>query len=255
MKNKIDFYDKNSIEILVASGSHTFPLHSHSCFCFGIVEDGTVRFTVRGHSRELTAGMADSIPPETGVKIETSSSYRYITICIKGSQKERLNSFNYSDYFMTFPTSEPVRRICSEYMADSSASADDTLISSITELMRPVISGTSSPSEKRSSVVSDARRYIIEHAGSAFSLNELAAFVHVSKYYLVKLFKKEMGVTPHQYYVQAKIRIVKDSITEAENSSDLAQDLGFNDQSHMCNLFKKEMGISPVEYKKSIRPK
>ena len=254
MKNKIDFYDKNSIEILIASSNHTFPLHSHSCFCFGIVEDGSVRFTVCGRSKNLTAGMAFIIPSETGVKIEASSPYRYITICVKGSLKDQLNKYNYTDYFITFPSCAAVREMCSTYMADSSSDAAKILVSAIIDLIQPAVSDAFRSSDRFSAVVADARRYIITHSQESFSLTELAGKVHVSKYYLVKLFKKEMGVTPHQYYVQAKIRAVKDSISEAARTSDLAQDLGFNDQSHMCNLFKKEMGISPMEYKKSIKP-
>ena len=60
MKNVIDFYEKNSIEILFANSEHNFPLHSHECFCFGIVEEGEVTFTIDGKQTVLSTGISCS---------------------------------------------------------------------------------------------------------------------------------------------------------------------------------------------------
>ena len=98
-----------------------------------------------------------------------------------------------------------------------------------------------------------ASQYIRKYAHEKFSLDTLADAIHVSKYYLVKLFKKEMGVTPNQYYIQIRMYLVKKEIIKYRKEVDLAMELNFNDQSHLCNLFKKQMGISLLDYKKSFR--
>jgi AraC-like DNA-binding protein len=69
----------------------------------------------------------------------------------------------------------------------------------------------------------------------------------------VKVFKKEMGVTPNQYYIQVKMHLIKKEIMEYQKAVDLAMEYNFNDQSHLCNLFKKQMGISLLDYKKSFQ--
>jgi AraC-like DNA-binding protein len=62
-----------------------------------------------------------------------------------------------------------------------------------------------------------------------------------------------MGVTPNQYYIQAKMYLVKREIMDYRKEIDLALDLNFSDQSHLCNFFKKQMGISLQDYKKSFQ--
>lgn len=252
MKNMINFYEKNSIEILFANSNHNFPLHSHESFCFGIIEEGEVDFTINGKSRLLYPGNAYIIPSNVGVIIQAEKRYRYITICIKNDWKEQFKYLEFNDYFLTFPSSEVIHKMCVNYITKGSA---EKLVRSLTNLMKPVIADkTEHHKEKiKIGIVEEARRYIRRNAHEKFCLDTLADAIHVSKYYLVKIFKKEMGVTPNQYYIQAKMYLVKKGIIEYRKEVDLAMELNFNDQSHLCNLFKKQMGISLQDYKKNFQ--
>lgn len=250
MKNEIDFFEKNSIEILFARSNHSFPLHSHECFCFGIVEEGEVTFTINGMQKTLCPGMAYIIPSNIGVIIQAEKQYRYITICIKSKWKERLKHLEFHNYFLTFSSSEEVRRLCADYIRNGSA---EDFISSVTNLIKPLVEAKAYKDPERNELVESAINYIRNHAYEKFSLDALADTIHVSKYYLVRLFKKEMGVTPNQYYIQVKMYFIKKGIMNYPKEIDLAMDLDFNDQSHLCNLFKKQMGISLQDYKKSFQ--
>lgn len=252
MKNKINFYEKNSIEILFAQSGHNFPLHSHECFCFGIVEEGEVTFTIHGKQKMLYPGMAYIIPSDVGVVIQAKNKYRYITICMKNEWKEQLKHLEFNDYFLTFSSSDNVHKLCEDYIKNGST---EKFVRSITNLMQPLIACSEEQCKEKvkSEIVEAASRHIRKHAHEKFSLDTLADTIHVSKYYLVKLFKKEMGVTPNQYYIQVKMYLVKKDIIEYSKEVDLAMDLNFNDQSHLCNLFKKQMGISLQDYKKSFQ--
>lgn len=252
MKNKIVFYEKDSIEILFAHSDHNFPLHSHECFCFGIVEEGSVTFTIHGIRKILQPGMAYLIPSNIGVMIQAEEPYRYITICMKNKWKEQLKCFEFNDYFLTNLSSKAVHKLCADYIQNGSS---EQFIKSITNLMQPVIANNTKQYKEKamSGIVDAAGKYIREHAHEKFNLDVLADTIHVSKYYLVKLFKKEMGVTPNQYYIQAKMYLAKKSIIDYTKEVDLAMELNFNDQSHLCNLFKRQMGISLQDYKKSFQ--
>jgi AraC-like DNA-binding protein len=251
MKNRIDFFEKNSIEILFAQSEHNFPLHSHESFCFGIVEEGEVTFTINGRKRVLYPGMAYIIPSNIGVIIQAKKQYRYLTICIKDEWKERLNNLKFDDYFLTFKSSDMVHKLCMNYIQNGSPAI---FISKIMNLMQPVIVNEEHYQESsKSEIVEAASSYIRQNANEKFSLDCLADAIHVSKYYLVKVFKKEMGVTPNQYYIQVKMHLIKKEIMEYQKAVDLAMEYNFNDQSHLCNLFKKQMGISLLDYKKSFQ--
>lgn len=69
MKNFITMIEKDSIEILKAESNHSFPLHSHECFCFGIVHQGRVIFEIGNDKKELSKGMCYIIPSNVGVII------------------------------------------------------------------------------------------------------------------------------------------------------------------------------------------
>ena len=252
MKNQIDFYEKDSIEILFASSDHTFPLHSHACFCFGIVEEGCVTFSINGNQKLLGPGMAYIIPSNTGVAIQAEGNYHYITVCIKNKWKERLKHLEFSNYFLPFLSSSEIHKMCMDYIKSGSAEA---FVQSIVSLMQPVMLKDLAKCDRKetSGVVEVAGQYIDRHAQEKFSLDALAEAVHISKYYLVRLFKEEMGVTPNQYYNQAKLRMAKEKIMSTKKEVDVAMELNFNDQSHLCNLFKRQMGISLQNYKKSFK--
>jgi len=251
MKNKIDFYEKNSIEILFAQSEHNFPLHSHESFCFGIVEEGEVTFTIDGRKRVLYPGMAYIIPSNIGVIIQAKKRYRYLTICIKNEWKEQLNYLKFNDFFLTFQSSATVHKLCMNYIQNGSP---DEFIKTIIQMMQPVIDNVKSLGENtRSEIVEAASSYIRKNASEKFNLDALANAIHVSKYYLVKVFKKEMGVTPNQYYIQVKMHLIKKEIVDYQKAVDLALEYNFKDQSHLCNLFKKQMGISLLDYRKSFQ--
>jgi AraC-like DNA-binding protein len=64
-----------------------------------------------------------------------------------------------------------------------------------------------------------------------------------------------MGVTPNQYHIQAKMRILKANLDDIESQTSLAQNLNLADQSHLCKQFKKLMGVSIKNYKKNLTRK
>jgi AraC-like DNA-binding protein len=196
--------------------------------------------------------MAYIIPSHVGVSIRAEGRYGYITICIKNKWKERLKHLEFRDYFLTFPSSKEIHKLCTDYIKNGSAEA---FVKSIIALMQPIVANCAEKYERKaiSNITDAACAYIRRHAQEKFSLDMLADAIHVSKFYLIKLFKKEMGVTPNQYYIQAKMHFVKDKIMGQQKEVDVAMELNFNDQSHLCNLFKRQMGISLQDYKKSFK--
>ena len=91
--------------------------------------------------------------------------------------------------------------------------------------------------------------YIKKNSTQKFDLDKLAKSFYLSKFHLIRIFKKEMGVTPNQYHIQAKIRLIKAEMFNVQSETDLAMNLNLYDQSHLCKLFKRQMGISIKDYR------
>lgn len=82
--------------------------------------------------------------------------------------------------------------------------------------------------------------------------DSLLTNLYCTKSHIIRLFKKEYGVTPYNYLLQRKLTQAKMLL---ENSAmpirDIALTLGFRDSHYFSNFFKKEVGTSPLKYRKN----
>ncbi len=89
---------------------------------------------------------------------------------------------------------------------------------------------------------------ITSHPEQELPIETLAADIFVSKYYLIRKFKSSIGMTPHQFCIQNRIRKSQGLLDEEKTVSRIAAEMGFYDQSHFDKAFQKIVGISPSEY-------
>jgi AraC-like DNA-binding protein len=85
------------------------------------------------------------------------------------------------------------------------------------------------------------------------SLAELAALSGVSRFQLLRGFAREVGVTPHAYLVQRRVRLVRRLLAEGQTPAEAAQRAGFADQSHMTRAFVRQLGVTPGRYRAALR--
>jgi len=99
----------------------------------------------------------------------------------------------------------------------------------------------------------EAIRRIIEHLGRTThdfpDLSALAKQTGLSRFHFIRVFKTETGMTPARYVEQCRIKQAKSLIETAEISlADIADRLGFSDQSHLTRRFKAIVGKTPAAY-------
>ena len=95
--------------------------------------------------------------------------------------------------------------------------------------------------------------YIQSHLHQDLTLLELSAIAQISPYHFLRLFKKSLGVTPHQYILQRRIDRAKELLQFTDRSiSDIAIQVGFCDQSHLTRWFKRSLGITPKQFRARI---
>ncbi len=251
MKNEINIYEQGQIELLFAHSGHSFPLHSHESWCIGMVREGEVTFKIHNQESTLKKGMMYIIPSNTGVVITCSKAYKYVVVCIKGTLIQQVKNIELREYFVKLSDEDIFLKPCLDFMWNGD---EEKLVQDLLSIL-PSYTRIDDVESKRSKVVEDAIDYIKNLENDKFSLDNIALSVNVSKYHLVRVFKKEVGVTPNQYYIQNKLRIVKKEILTQQSESVIASDLNYADQSHLCRQFKQMMGISLQEYKRNIKKK
>lgn len=250
MKNTINFYEKGSIEILYGQSSHCFPLHSHESFCVGVITKGEALFNINNNKCLLKESMVFIVPSNNGISISADSEYNYITICFKNELKRQVENTKFNKYFIEMNSVYEILLLCDIYKRNNE---ENEFLNSILKLISSAIdSNPVLEIEKSNEIALLISEYIKKNAAEKFELDKLAKKFYLSKYHLIRIFKKEMGVTPNQYYIQAKMRIIKAEIFNVQSETDLAVNLNLSDQSHLCKIFKKQMGISINDYKKNL---
>jgi AraC-like DNA-binding protein len=101
--------------------------------------------------------------------------------------------------------------------------------------------------------VQQARAYIDEYYAESVSLNTLAQHVSFSPYYLLRVFRAEVGMPPYAYLESVRIRHTQRLIKAGRPLVEVAAEVGFSSQSHMTRQFKKIIGVTPGQYAQHIR--
>lgn len=90
--------------------------------------------------------------------------------------------------------------------------------------------------------------YIEENLTKELSLQKLADEINLSKYQLIRGFRREEGTTPWKFLMQKRIDNVKDLLEKGIPPGQAAVESGFYDQSHMNKAFREATGQTPKEY-------
>ncbi|WP_303572028.1 MULTISPECIES: AraC family transcriptional regulator [Poseidonibacter] len=91
--------------------------------------------------------------------------------------------------------------------------------------------------------------YLDENYKQNISLDELSNKFELNPFYIIRLFKSQMNLTPHSYILNVKINKAKEYLKSGYSIVDTALECGFFDQSHFHKNFLKIVATTPNEYK------
>ncbi|WP_290703060.1 GlxA family transcriptional regulator [Amphritea sp.] len=97
-----------------------------------------------------------------------------------------------------------------------------------------------------------ALRHLLELMRSNFEeplhLDELAAFVSMSRRQIERMFQTYLDSTPCRYYLELRITYARRLLQQSNDSIiNISVACGFLSTSHFCHCFKKFFGVSPSE--------
>ncbi|QIB69342.1 AraC family transcriptional regulator [Aminipila butyrica] len=90
--------------------------------------------------------------------------------------------------------------------------------------------------------------FLEKHYMENITLDELGELTGLSKYYLLRSFTKQKGISPYSYLETIRIDKAKKMLERGILPIDVALQTGFADQSHFSNFFKKFIGLTPKQY-------
>lgn len=164
---------------------------------------------------------------------------------------------------MRFAFSDPLgaalaRQILSELYKPPSDGRDAYIAALIDALKAHMMRGPSSagPAEFPTSAFSSYRIHnvlnaIAKNPEAEHSLEELSALAGLTPSHFCRVFKRAVGLSPHQYLLKARLERSQQLLMQSEVSIGVvAEMLGFTSQSHFNRAFRKLFGQAPTAYRK-----
>jgi len=97
--------------------------------------------------------------------------------------------------------------------------------------------------------VEKVKEAIRAQPGSDVSLDALSALTGLSKFHLLRVFKREVGVTPHLYQTCLRVHLAKVELGRGHDLAQVALGLGFADQAHFTRVFKRYTQVTPGRFR------
>lgn len=94
------------------------------------------------------------------------------------------------------------------------------------------------------------RDYINTHYATDLNLKELSETQCISKFHLLRLFKKYYGQTPRQYLIDQRIKASKKHLVKGMLVTQTCFAVGFESPGSFSALFKSKVGKSPSLFQK-----
>jgi AraC family transcriptional regulator len=95
------------------------------------------------------------------------------------------------------------------------------------------------------------RAFIDKNLNRTIHIKDLSAVARRSRAHFARSFKHSFGESPHAYVMRRRLeRACHLMITTSESLSQIALNVGFSDQSHLCKRFKQAIGQSPSNWRR-----
>ena len=107
---------------------------------------------------------------------------------------------------------------------------------------------------KYEDVINNVKLYIDNHLDGDTSLYALSTHVHLCQEHLLRVFKKQEGVTVLQYINDLKLAKAKQMLSETDMQiKEIATKLGFTSSGYFGRFFKSKLGVTPNVYRDQKR--
>ena len=96
-------------------------------------------------------------------------------------------------------------------------------------------------------------RRMREDYADADGIGDIAAETGVSRYALIRAFKRTFGLSPEDVRRQLRVERARVLLAGSAPLVDIAAAAGFSDQSHMTRELRRLLGISPAAYRRALQ--
>ncbi|MES1022000.1 AraC family transcriptional regulator [Gloeocapsa sp. BRSZ] len=242
--------------------THSFSRHAHDTFAIGVIEQGAEAFSYQGEKHVAPTGSVVVINPgevHTGsaASLDIGWTYRMLYPDVKLLQQATSDAQQTSNPYFPIAVIQDcqlARWILQLHHtlenATSALEKDSCVLWTFAQLVtryagkRPIWSSVS----QEPHAVQRVREYLEAQYAENISLDAIARVANLSPFYLIRTFRKCTGLPPYEYLTQIRIARAKILLAQGCAISQVANNTGFADQSHLTRHFKRVIGVTPGQY-------
>jgi len=236
------YHAQTGIELIFCKNSTiSYPLHNHvSVLTIGIILDGSVVLTTNKETRVYKQNETFAVFPYVPHSISAHNSYTLLSLCI---DKNAINDVEVASI---------QKRIGLLLMQSlNMGNINQYQILQLLNCLDEIADFSNWHLKDHNPYIHGLKGQLELYPECKLSVEEMAQNAFLSKYHFIRSFKAEVGLTPHQFQIQNRIRKAQRLIHEADTITEVALTTGFCDQSHFIKQFEKYVGLPPLTYKSS----
>lgn len=227
--------------------NYAYPRHSHDHYVISLIERGVQSFTLKGTKYINPPSGLILINPDVVHTGEAATKMGFQMRCIYPTIEHmemaglELNGRYAIPYFKEVRIDDPLVMHSVFALHHALTTNADPLecesrfLGTLTLLIEQYAEFPTSeklPGNKPHAV-RQVRNYIQAHYANRITLKDLAEHVSLSPYYLLRVFRKEMGMPPHAYLQDVRVQRAKRLIQAGYQLAEVAFAVGFSSQSHL----------------------
>lgn len=247
------------LELRYSNNTKHYKEHIHENFSIGInLEDKSI-YTNKNKRYNLDVGMIAIVNANTihscNPILKTPNLYYMMYLDEKWCYGIQKSICDESNSFKAFPKDilhdkklyKKFKNLCETIFDDTHYfEKENELINFFTELFTPYIKESTSKIDDP--VFYKIVLYLKENYKENISLEELSQKFNLNSFYIIRLFKSQINMTPHAYLLNLKINRAKEFLKKGLSIVETALECGFTDQSHFHRNFLKNVASTPKEY-------
>lgn len=255
------YWRRDGIDFLRSDTStHRYARHAHEEYALGIVEGGAHAFVARGQRWTAVPGRLIVVNPDDahdGGPAGRHDAYSYRMIYVDaGLMTAASGDGAGAPLFAQAVVDDAELSARFQYLhrlveaGETRLERDARMTTALAALIGRHgggMAGTGRPIRDHRGVdrVID---YLAGNFAEECALADLAALAGINRFNLLRAFQRRLGLAPHQYQTQLRLRHARRLMLAGEAPAMAAVAVGFNDQSHLIRKFKAAYGVTPGEY-------
>ncbi len=102
--------------------------------------------------------------------------------------------------------------------------------------------------------IEDLRHHIMRNVGLQLTVVDLAEYAHVSDRHLTRIFKTELGMTPHAYIESVRVEKARNELESSDATLErIASVCGFGTVDTLVRAFRRRLNTTPTDYRRRFR--